>query len=128
MCRMALKRAKGCNRVYNAEICSLPHEGRILFKNIIVFDEAGKNIVGYVGHVFVKKKPFKYKNYKKGDLVRFTGESFLYQRANGSMDFSLLPGQKNRRLSEEEKEIYKTYLKARKASFYFYKTGILSIQ
>lgn len=128
MCRTALKRTKGCRRVFNAEICSLPHEGRILFKNIVVFDEAGKNIVGYVGHLFVKKKPFKYKKYKKGDLVRFTGESFLYERANGSTDFSLFPGQKNRKLSEEERENYQNYLKARKASFYFYKADILSIK
>lgn len=112
MCREALRSRR--RHIYYAEIANFPHEGRLTLKKVAVLDEAGNKFLGYVDHVNLKKSPFKYKNYKRGDFIRFSGTSFLYRREDLSKDYTIDPGKKNRILEKEEKEAYKKYISSRK--------------
>ena len=63
MCRKALQKTSGEQRIFVGKLEKFPHEGRITFKNVVVFDKSGSVIVDYVQHVNIAKSPFElYKN------------------------------------------------------------------
>lgn len=114
MCRQALKKSSGEMRIFVGRIEKFPHDGRLLLVNVVLYDKAGNEIEDYVQHVNIKKLPFKGKNYKVGDVVRFTGRPFMYSRGNKTCDYAITPGTNNRRLKPVELQRYNEYLNNRR--------------
>lgn len=73
--------------VFTGRLCRIQYQ-RYMLTNICVYDECGINVIGYVDHCLLSKKPFK--NISQGSKVRFTGKVKMYTRGNGSKDYTIV--------------------------------------
>lgn len=73
--------------VFTGHLCRIQYQ-RYMLTNICVYDECGINVIGYVDHCLLSKKPFK--NIPQGSKVRFTGKVKMYTRGDGSKDYTIV--------------------------------------
>lgn len=86
MCRESLKRYQNKCHIFTGEIGPVNRDGRLVVKKVKLLRDDGI-VWGYCDHLCVSQKPFK--NFDKGQEVRFTGKIFKYQRADSSIDYSV---------------------------------------
>ena len=108
--RYDLKKREGQNCIFIALAGSRNPEGRQFFKDVMIIENNNVNIIGKCDHVNTSVKNIKGK-LKKGDVVRFTGRVCKYQRADGSVDYSVTPSKNCRKATQEEFDKYKGFIK-----------------
>lgn len=84
--RQDLKRWKRTCHSFIAKLGPVNREGRQVLRNVQLLRDDGE-VIGGCEHINTVKKPFK--NFKKGTVVKFSGSIFEYQRADGSLDYSI---------------------------------------
>lgn len=60
-----------------------------VFKNVKIFDGQTQEYKGRINHLLLEQKKFKRSGVTYKDLVKFTGKSYIYIRADGSRDYSV---------------------------------------
>lgn len=106
MCRDALRRYQKKCHIFTGEIGPVNQDGRLVIKKVKLLRDDGVTW-GYCDHICVSKKPFK--DFSKGQEVRFTGKIFKYQRADSTSDYSVKVNKvrdKNRRPPEASFLLY----------------------
>lgn len=109
MCRDSLRRYQKKCHIFTGEIGPVNQDGRLVVKKVKLLRDDGV-VWGYCDHICVSKKPFK--DFEKGQEVRFTGKIFKYQRADYSLDYSVKVNKvkiKDKRSSEASFLLYFDY-------------------
>ena len=99
------------NYIIYGKFGGITPEGRVNVYDLLVKDNNNIDILGPVGHINMAKGPFKNKFFKKGEVVRFTGDPYKYKRESGLKDFSMKPGKKCRKLDTNELQEYNSWYK-----------------